>query len=60
MHRQKCQETREKSNIKAAVKRGEGQVYLTFLDNLPKTSAEKEKAQSDGGANTIKKEAQGP
>lgn len=36
------------------MKSGEGQVYLTFLENLCKTSAEKEKAQSDGGANTIK------
>lgn len=59
-HRQKCQETREKCNIEVAVKRGEGEVYLTLLENLPKTSAEKEKAESDGGADTIKKEAWDP
>lgn len=42
------------------MKQREGQVYLAFLENLPKTNTEKEKAQSVVGANTMKKEAQDP
>lgn len=49
-----------KCNSKIAAKHGEEHIYLAFSENLPKISTEKEKAQSDGSANALKKDDQIP